>query len=136
MIVDTSALVAVLRREDQFDTLETALLSQPALIPAPVLVEFRRVSALAGNAPHPAAGAMLEELLSAQVTVEPFNARDADLAFAANEHFGTGNRRGGALNIVDLMVYAVAKRTSRPILCTGRDFASTDADIHPASRTW
>ena len=47
-----------------------------------------------------------------------------------------GNSKGGKLNLLDLMVYAVAKRTGRPILCTGRDFASTDADIHPASRQW
>ena len=47
-----------------------------------------------------------------------------------------GNSKGGKLNLLDLMVYAVAKRTGRPILCTGRDFASADADIHPASRQW
>lgn len=136
MIVDTSALVAVLRREDHFDTLESALLGGPVLMPAPVLIEFRRVTALAGNVPCRAAGAMLAELWCAQVRVEPFTARDADLAFEANEHFGTANRRGGALNIVDLMVYATARRTGQPILCTGRDFASTDAEIHPASRAW
>ncbi len=59
---------------------------------------------------------------------------DAHLAEAANEAHGTGNHRGGTLNLLDLMVYGMAKRTGRPILCTGRDFAATGIAIHPASR--
>ena len=47
-----------------------------------------------------------------------------------------GNSKGVKLDLLDLMVYAVAGRTGPQILCTGRDFASTDADIHPASRQW
>ena len=47
-----------------------------------------------------------------------------------------GVNANGTLNLLDLMVYAVAKRTERPILCTGKDFTTTDADIHPASRRW
>lgn len=38
--------------------------------------------------------------------------------------------------MLDVMVYCLARRLGRPILCTGRDFAATDAAIHPASRTW
>jgi ribonuclease VapC len=38
------------------------------------------------------------------------------------------------LNLLDLMVYAVAKERGMPLLCTGNDFATTDLAIHPASR--
>jgi ribonuclease VapC len=54
----------------------------------------------------------------------------------AHRLHGLGNGRGGRLNMLDAMVYCGAKRLKRLILCTGRDFASTDAAIHPASRNW
>lgn len=60
-----------------------------------------------------------------------------DVALAAivgNERYGSGNGSGGLLNLLDLMVYGAAIETGLPILCTGNDFAATDAMIHPASR--
>jgi hypothetical protein len=41
---------------------------------------------------------------------------------------------GKALGLLDLMVYAVAKERGEPLLCTGRDFATTDLVTHAASR--
>jgi ribonuclease VapC len=136
LIADTSALVAVLREEDGREALRDALLLEEAAIPAPVLVELRRVTARKGNRPHPDTTRLQSELQSHGLSIEPFTSADADSAAAANERYGTGNGRGGTLNLLDLMVYAVAIRTGRPILCTGRDFAATDAPIHPASRLW
>lgn len=66
--------------------------------------------------------------------VHAFDADDAAVAAEANMAHGTGNGRGGSLNLLDLMVYAVARRLGLPILCTGRDFAATGIDLHPASR--
>lgn len=67
--------------------------------------------------------------------IEPFTAEDAEIAGEANRAHGKGNGKGGTLNLLDLMVYAMARRLAEPILCTGRDFAATGIDIHPASRT-
>lgn len=134
MIVDTSALVAIVKVEAGSEALLDAVAWEAGLVPSPVLVEFERVTAMSDNQPSPEAGAILETLLARQLRVEPFNEADARSAAAANEAWGSGNGRGGPLNMLDLMVYAVAKRTGRPILCTGRDFAATDAAIHPASR--
>ena len=58
----------------------------------------------------------------------------ARLSVEANIRYGSGNGKGGKLNLLDLMVYAAAKALDMPILCTGYDFMSTDAKIHPASR--
>jgi len=113
-----------------------AMLTSGGLIPAPVMVEFRRVTAGPGNVMHPEASLLLDQLWDAGLSIEPFTAEDAQIASLANERYGTGNRRGGRLNMLDLMVYAMARRTGRPILCTGTDFQSTDAAIHEASRTW
>lgn len=136
MIVDTSALVAIVRREEGFAALLNAILTGPSFIPSPVLIEFDRVTAEAGNTPHRDAAIMLDRLAESGTIVEPMTAADARTACAANEAFGTGNGRGGVLNMLDLMVYGMARRLDLPILCTGKDFPVTDIAVHPASRSW
>lgn len=135
MIVDTSALMAVSLKEPGYDRLLDALLDEPSLLPAPALVEFRRVIWKRGFDVRRDGEALLQELFAGPLRVEGFGDEDARIAGDANPRYGKGNRRGGALNLLDLMVYAVAKRTGLPILCTGRDFSGTDADLHSASRS-
>ncbi|MGF1550503.1 MAG: type II toxin-antitoxin system VapC family toxin [Sphingomonadaceae bacterium] len=132
MIVDTSALIAILHEEPRHLELGNAI-AGGGFVPAPVLVEFRRVATRRGAREAPEAEAMLAQILT-QLLVEPFTAADADLAASANIEHGAGNRRGGRLNLLDLMVYAMARRMDLPILCTGADFAATGIAIHPASR--
>lgn len=136
MIIDTSALVAVALAEPEHEPLLDALYSESGLVPSPVLVEYRLVMALNGNKPDPDSELLLADLLAHGMKVTPFTPEDAEHAFAAIEPFGRGNGRAGKLNLLDLMVYGMARRTTRPVLCTGKDFAETDIAIHPASRTW
>lgn len=135
MIVDTSALVATANGEPESDPLKRAML-EGGVVPAPVLLEYHRVVTKRGSRRAPEAEALLRNLLSAELAVEPFTSEDADLAAAANFEYGSGNGRGGTLNMLDLMVYGMAKRLNRVVLCTGRDFVATDIRIHPASRRW
>lgn len=134
MIVDTSALMAIAKGEEGDELLLRAIYDGEGLLPAPVLVEFRRVafgrSSLATRAD---AEVLIATLVPDRLTLVPFTPDQGRTAAAANERFGKGH--GGTLNLLDLMVYACAKVERRPILCTGRDFAATDALIHPASRT-
>ncbi len=134
MIVDSSALVAAFRNEHESGPILKALFDESGTIPAPVVLEFMRVATQRGSTPAGPARAFLDELLAGRLSVVPFTAEDADLAIAANQAYGAGNGSGGRLNLLDLMVYAVARRAGRPILFTGSDFAATDALIHPASR--
>ena len=136
MIVDTSALVAVLRREEGYESVLDALVREDSLIPAPVLLEFARVVAGENNASNPQAEALIDTLLGVRASVLPFGTEAARLAVAANEPHGRGNGRGGLLNILDLVVLGCAQAEGRPILCTGRDFAAAGAELHPASRPW
>lgn len=136
MIVDTSALVAVHLREEGWESLRDALGDEEALVPAPVVVEFNLVTSLPANDPDPDAGILISKFLARSCRVCPFSEEDADLSAEAHRIHGRGNGRGGRLNMLDVMVYCMAQRLGRPILCAGRDFASTDALIHPASRSW
>lgn len=135
MIVDTSALIAITYRESGYEGLREIILSEGGYMPAPALVEFKRVVTGRGRRAHPAADELIGVLVESSLDVEAFTSEDAEIAAAANADYGEGNGRGGRLNLLDLMVYAVARRMNLPILCTGGDFASTDAKIHPASRT-
>jgi len=136
LIVDTSALVAIVALEEGRARLNAAIVGEDNVIPAPVVVEFGLVTSLAGNAPNPDAQAFLATLLAQRSRTESFSGDDARLAAEAHREHGRGNGRGGQLNMLDLMVYCMARRLDRPVLCTGRDFASTDIPIHPASRNW
>jgi ribonuclease VapC len=134
LIVDSSALVAVYRRERGFEALLAAI-ELRARIPTPVLVEFERVVTMGGSLPPDKARSFLSQMTREfGAIVEPFTAEDAAIASEANVEHGAGNGRGGRLNLLDLMVYATARRLSLPILCTGTDFALTGIPIHSASR--
>jgi ribonuclease VapC len=114
--------------------LRNALVEEEAFIPAPVIVEFNLVTSLPANDPDPDAAMLLATVLSRSCRICSFSEQDAALSAEAHRLHGRGNGRGGNLNMLDVMVYCMARRLGRPILCTGRGFASTGIMIHPASR--
>lgn len=134
MIVDTSALIAVVALEQGHERLRAAIVKEDNLLPAPVLAEFHLVTSKAGNIPNPDAQSFLATLLGQRSRIESFSAEDAKLAPEAHRQHGRGNGLGGRLNLLEVMVYCMALRLDRPILCTGRDFVHTGIMIHPASR--
>ena len=134
MIVDTSALIAILTREQGADALLDALESEPAVLPAPAHVEFLRVASGSRVQLAIQAEQLIAEWEAGGLTTVPFDARHAEIASQANTRYGSGNGQGGVLNLLDLMVYAVAKERGEPLLCTGKGFAATDLELHVASR--
>ena len=136
MIVDTSALVAILADEPGRAQMLLALADEPAVIPAPVCVEFMRVASASRHRQRDQAGHLLARLVTYGCDVLAFSADHAAIATAAEPIYGSGNATGGLLNLLDLMVYAVAKARDEPVLCTGKDFGATDIAIHPASRPY
>lgn len=135
MIIDSSAIVAIIDREPQHMRLRDAILGEPAsLIPAPVLTETQLVLGGRGEMYASASKALFALLAEKGVQIVPFTHRHADITATARDLYGKGNGTGGKLNFGDLLVYAIAKDTGLPLLCTGNDFATTDLVIHPASR--
>lgn len=134
MIVDTSALIAVLVGEPGADALLDALEAGPAGLPAPARVEFLRVASGSRMQLGLQAEQLLAEWEDGGLITIPFDSNHARIASEANAQYGSGNGQGGALNLLDLMVYAVARERGEPLLCTGQDFARTDLELHVASR--
>ncbi len=124
VVVDTSALVAILRQESNdlwlLDQLQSA---SPRLMAAPNALELGIV--LEARSGPPATGISQRALRDAQIQVEPFDADLAERALAAWRRFGKG-RHPAALNFGDCCTYALAELTGHPILHLGDDFTRTD----------
>lgn len=129
MIVDSSAILAILRAEPEAWALTEALdTADLVLIAAPTRTE---VLISAHRRSGPGAVAEARVLLDAAGTVDvPFDRRLAEAAFAVHLLYGKGNHPA-RLNFGDCFTYAVAKQTGEPILCVGNDFAQTDIDVVP-----
>ncbi|MGH6878747.1 MAG: type II toxin-antitoxin system VapC family toxin [Rhizomicrobium sp.] len=133
MVLDTSAIVAALAGEPDGPHYQTAMFASESLsIVSVVVLETRIVlhSRYGAEAVH-AFDAMLA---SAQVTVVPFDAELAQIAFDAFRRYGKGQGHRAQLNIVDCTAYALAKSRQEPLLFKGRDFEATDIEraIPPA----
>jgi ribonuclease VapC len=132
IVVDSSALVAVVLGEDEAPSFARALsanvgdvyLSAATLVETTMVVESRR---------GPAGTIDLRELLEdgAQAKVEPVDQTTARLAIDAWRRYGKGRHQAG-LNFGDCFSYALAKKLGAPLLYKGEDFARTD--ISPVVR--
>ena len=121
MIVDTSALIAVLRREPEADRFVDRLMATSEVrISAGTLLEIRIVAERDDGV------AELEELLEAVgIEVVPVDARHVDLAFDGFRRFGKGRHPAG-LNFGDLFAYALARALDESLLFKGANFTGTD----------
>lgn len=124
MIVDTSALVAIVMREPGFDDLIEKLVASPASgVGTPTLAELGLVlSARLTDHPHGLIVHLLDEFQIHEVQFGPQHWREATDAF---RRYGRGRHRA-QLNFGDCLTYAVAKVAGEALLFTGEDFAATD----------
>ena len=126
MIIDTSALIAILFNEVDADLYANALASsEHRLMSAANYLESGIVIDRQRGA---AAGRQLDSLiLRAEVKVESVTREQADIARQAYLDFGKGAHPAG-LNFGDCFSYALAKSLGFPLLFKGEDFALTDIE--------
>jgi ribonuclease VapC len=129
MIIDTSALVAILDQEPEAERIVRTLAATPErMLSAANLVEVGIVM----QARRGDDGARDVDLLLAKLRIEiaPFTARQAEIARKAFRRFGRG-RHDAKLNFGDCFAYALAKDASTPLLFKGDDFGKTDVIVAP-----
>lgn len=128
MIVDSSALVAIVLRESRHEELLERLTStsQPLAIGAPTLVETGIV--LSARLRRDARGTLARLLQELEIEVIPFTASHFGVAVEAWTRFGRG-RHAADLNFGDCLSYAVARLAGQPLLCVGNDFPRTDLEL-------
>ncbi|MGH9535250.1 MAG: type II toxin-antitoxin system VapC family toxin [Terriglobales bacterium] len=132
MIVDSSALLAVLRDEPEAAACARALADhQPARISAVNCVES---AAVVDGGRGPIAGRRFDELRhEAHVAIEPVTAAQARLARAAYRDFGRGSGHPARLNLGDCFAYALAKSSGELLSFRGGDFRHTDLELIKAT---
>ena len=128
MIVDTSAIIAILRDEPEAEACARALensvvrrLSAANFVEAAVIIDANR---------DPIASRRFDELvLEAQIIIEPVTEAQARIAREAYRDFGKGSGHQAKLNFGDCLAYALAKVTGESLLFKGNDFAKTDIKV-------
>lgn len=129
MVIDTSALIAILQDEPErrsfnlaIEAAEIRLLSSASLVEASLVIETRF---------GPDGVRDLDLFLAkADVSIESVDANQAYIARQAFRDFGKGRHPAG-LNFGDCFTYALARSSGEPLLFKGYDFSKTDLDIVP-----
>ena len=131
MIVDASALLAIVRKESLSAVCFQALLDAKLIrisaanyLEAALVVDGLRDSA---------ASEELDELLGRfSVVIEPVTEVQARIAREAHRRFGRGSGHPARLNFGDCFAYALAKEQDEPLLFIGQDFVHTDIGRVPS----
>ncbi len=129
MIVDTSALIAILRDEPEAAACARAIeaashrrISAANFLEAAIVIDGTR---------DPVASRRFDDLLKeAQLVIEPVTEAQAKMAREAYRDFGRGSGHSAKLNFGDCFAYALSRSSGEPLLFKGDDFAHTD--IAPA----
>ena len=125
MVVDSSALVAILRGEPESEEFTRAILASPsAAIAAPNFLESGIVLERASGVS--VAGKLRLYIEAIGLEVVPFGAEHVDAALEAYRRFGKGSGHPARLNIGDCFAYALSRVRNAPLLYKGDDFAQTD----------
>jgi ribonuclease VapC len=124
MIVDTSAIMAILLSEPEADAF-FALISA-SIEPQCSAGSHVELSVVTLRHRPPLPGKVVDALLdSLRIEIVPVTFEQAKIARQAYLDYGRGNHPAG-LNFGDCFAYALAKKTDKPLLYKGNDFVMTD----------
>jgi ribonuclease VapC len=124
MIIDTSAIIAVLFNEEDAKVYahliaqsDTRRISAATFVETAIVVETQTKTS---------GSRQLDAFLrQAEIAIEPVTEEHAHIARQAFIDFGKGRHPAG-LNYGDCFSYALAKATGEPLLFKGKDFSKTD----------
>ena len=125
MIIDTSALAAIVFREADRDSYRQAIIQAPRRVISPAT--YVELSIVVDSRRDPVLSRSLDDLLtSLGIEVADLTADQARIARSAHRDFGRGSGHPARLNYGDCFSYALAKDSREPLLWKGDDFSHTD----------
>ena len=128
MIVDSSALVAIIHGEPGYERLQRQMVFA-AKPPRMSSVNFLETAIVIDGKRDPKASRKLDDLIKElEIELVDFTPEHARLARAAYRDFGKGSGHPAKLNFGDCMAYALAQSEREPLLYVGDDFAHTDLE--------
>ena len=124
MIVDTSALVAILRDEPEARRLAIAIANaQERRISA---ANFLEAAMVIDGSRDPVASRLFDDLLrESRIHIATVTEEQVRIAREAYRDFGRGSGHSAGLNFGDCFAYALARTSGEPLLFKGRDFTRT-----------
>ncbi|GAB3307769.1 PIN domain-containing protein [Epidermidibacterium keratini] len=125
MIVDASAVLAVLQREDGWERIAQALLDAPSRMSVANWLEAAIVVDSRSGLDRDGFGNTIESM---GIDLEPVTAEQAHVARSAYRRFGRGSGHPAKLNFGDCFAYALSVLSGEPLLYVGDDFAATDVE--------
>jgi ribonuclease VapC len=131
IVVDSSAVIAIFRQEDDAAEYARRIASDddPVMSAANLVETSIVLRGLKKIAPELAERWLDDFMKAASIRVEPVTPEQAQAARAAHMQFGKGTGHGAALYYGDCFSYALAKAMDAPLLCKGNDFPLTDVGI-------
>lgn len=125
MIIDSSALIAILQGEpeaqafaDALEAAESIHLSVGTLLEASIVADGYR---------NPKLSARFDEIVeNPKIIIEPVTVEQAQIARQAYRDYGRGSGHPANLNFGDCFAYALARAKREPLLFKGDDFGHTD----------
>jgi ribonuclease VapC len=129
MIIDTSAVIAVLKEESEAGRFLRELtasgglkrMSAASYLEAAIVIDANR---------NPLLSRRFDELIARTgIAVEPVDREQAEIARAAYRDFGKGSGHPASLNFGDCFAYALARARREPLLFKGDDFSQTDVAV-------
>ena len=128
MIVDTSALVAILRDEPEARRFAIALANAPQRRMS--AANFLEAAIVIDGSREPVASRLFDDLLrESRIHIEAVTEEQARIAREAYRDFGRGSGHVAALNFGDCFAYALARTSGEPLLFKGRDFIHTGIPV-------
>ena len=127
MVIDTSAVAAILFAEAEAERFAAAIEADPMrLLSAATVLECSLV--IESELGEEGGRELDLLLLRAGMEIIPFNAEQLTVARHAYRAYGKGKHPAG-LNYGDCFGYALSKTSGEPLLCKGQDFAKTDVTL-------
>lgn len=123
LIIDSSALIAILRDEPEAGAFKRAMQSADTLQMSTATALEVYLVERAGRSDRVTAF-----LAASGIQLVPFDGSHLDAARRALVRYGKGSRHPAQLNFGDCMAYALAKVTGEPLLFKGDDFTHTDVE--------
>ncbi len=120
MIIDSSAIVAILRQEPEAEVFAGAVERHPTRVSAATVLETALVLR------SPMASALDRLLADGRLDIVDFDSTQLRVAREALSTYGRGTGSPAQLNFGDCFSYALAKVTGEPLLFKGDDFTHTD----------
>lgn len=125
MIVDSSAIVAILLAEPERQVLLEAIQQAPEV--AMTAASYLEVGMVVDGRGNPVLSRQYDALLEALgIEVVDTTAEQARVARAAHRDFGRGSGHPARLNFGDCLSYTAAVQDGVPLLFKGDDFIHTD----------